>query len=299
MKAVDHGSVFAAYRSDMLAAAFHITGSRDDAEDVVQDAWESWSRVDIDAVRTPRTFLSVMVSRLALNALRAQRRRRESYLGPWVPDPVVDDGSPEWSALHRDGLGQALDFVLATLSAEQATAYVLRKVLDVDYAGIADALETTPAAARQLVSRAQRAVTAAIGATRPGQRASDARALAALADAVLTGDVEKVAALLAPDAILYSDGGGKARAARRPVLGAEKVARFLLGLAESPGLRMVPVTINGSAGLLVREHGQITTTVTVRDGAAGILALYFVRNPDKLAPLAARQADHREPDAMP
>lgn len=282
MNAVDHVAVFTEHRPRMLAAAFHITGSRQDAEDVVQDAWTAWSRVDLDQVRTPPAFLTVMASRLALNAVRAQRRRREQYVGPWLPDPVLDQG-PEWALLHRDGLGQALDFVLATLTPEQATAYVLRKVLDVDYASIAEVLETSPAAARQLVSRAQRAVTAAIGDSLPDQGDRDAQALAQLAEAVLAGDVEWVAALLTPDAILYSDGGGKATAALRPVAGPEKIARFLLGIAAMPDLRLAPAVINGSAGAVAYQGATVITTITVRASGDGVRALYFVRNPDKLA----------------
>lgn len=118
------------HRPAMLAAAFRITGSRADAEDVVQETWERWERVDGEQIASPRAYLCVMASRLALNALRTQRRRRESYVGPWLPEVVVDDGSVEWSVLQQDGLGQALDVVLAALSPEQATAYVLRKVLD-------------------------------------------------------------------------------------------------------------------------------------------------------------------------
>lgn len=287
MSGVDHLAVFTEHRSGMLAAAFHITGSREDAEDVVQEAWQAWARVDLAAVRAPRAFLLVAASRLALNSLRARQRRRESYIGPWIPDPVVEDGTPEWAALHRDGLGQALDFVLSTLKPEQATAYVLRKVLDVDYESIAAVLETSPAAARQLVSRAQRAVTVAIGETVPEQSARDARALALLAEAVIAGDVERVAALLAPDAVLYSDGGGKAVAARVPILGPDRIARFLLGIAGGQAFRVLAVTINGSAGLVIREGGSITTTVTLRAGTEGIRSLYFIRNPDKLAGLEA------------
>ena len=279
---MDHAAVFTEHRPRMLAAAFHITGSRQDAEDVVQDAWEAWSRVDLGQIRTPPAFLTVMASRLALNAVRSQRRRRESYVGQWLPDPVTDQ-TPEWVALHRDGLGQALDFVLATLTPEQATAYVLRKVLDVDYDSIAEVLDTTPAAARQLVSRAQRAVDAAIGDSLPDQRERDAQALTQLAEAVLSGDVEWVAALLTPDAVLYSDGGGKATAALRPVLGPEKIARFLLGIATTPELRLVPVLINGSAGVIAYQGPTVITTITLRAAADGVRALFFVRNPDKLA----------------
>lgn len=286
MTTMDRAAVFTAHRPTMLAAAYRITGSRADAEDVVQDAWLAWDRTDTETVREPRSFLAVMASRLALNAVRARGRRREEYVGPWLPEPVVDDGSPEWAVLHADGLGLALDFVLSTLRPEQAAAYVLRKVLDVDYPSIAEVLDTSPAAARQLVSRAQRAVGDALGDELPDQADRDARALAALADAVTTGDVERVAALLSPDAVLYSDGGGKAHAALRPVLGPEKIARFLLGLATRPDVAMAPARINGSAGVVFTEAGDSTTAATLRAGESGIVGLYFVRNPDKLTSLA-------------
>ncbi|WP_409462781.1 sigma factor [Amycolatopsis sp. GA6-003] len=280
---MEHGAVFTAHRSTMLAAAFHITGSRHDAEDVVQDAWETWSRVDLATVRKPHAFLSVMVSRLALNAVRAQRRRRENYPGPWLPDPVVAGDSPEWEVLHRDGLGQALDFVLSTLTPEQAAAYVLRKVLDVDYPSVAEVLETTPAAARQLVSRAQRAVTSAIGDSLPDQGNHDAQALAKLAEAVLSGEIGRVAALLAPDAVLYSDGGGKVLAARKPLFGPDRIAQFLIGISTMEEVTIVPAVINGGAGAVFLREGAVTMTATVRAGEAGVSTLCFVRNPDKLA----------------
>lgn len=163
---------------------------------------------------------------------------------------------------------------------------MLRKVLDVDYDSLADVLDTTPAAARQLVSRAQRAVTAAIGADRQRRASLDAEALGLLGQAVMTGDIERIASLLAPGAVLYSDGGGKASAALRPVLGAEKIARFLLGIASVPNVSIALATINGGAGAVVREAGVRTTTITLSAGPDGIAALYFVRNPDKLAGLA-------------
>lgn len=286
MSEVDHGALFTAHRPTMMSAAFHITGSRHDAEDVVQDAWERWARVDLAEVTNPRGFLSVMASRLALNAVRSQRRRRETYLGPWVPDPVVDDGSPEWEVLQREGLGQALDFALSTLTPEQATAYVLRKVLDVDYSAIGDVLDRTSEAARKLVSRAQQEVTRAIGEAAPDQSARDSEALTALTQAVATGEVGQVVALLSPEAVLYSDGGGRAKAALHPITGPEKVARFLLGIASTPNTRLEPARINGAAGIVAYENDVLTTTATLRTGPAGITSLYFIRNPAKL-PLPA------------
>jgi len=283
MTLVDHAEVFVEHRPTMLAAAYRVTGSRHDAEDVVQEAWLSWSRVELAEVREPRTFLAVMVSRLALNAVRARSRRREEYVGPWLPEPVLDDGDPAWAVLHEEGFGLALDVALSGLTPEQATAWVLRRVLEVDYASIAEALGSSEAAARQLVSRAQRAVAAAAGDSPPEeQSAVDARALAALSEAVLSGDVQQVAALLAPGATLWSDGGGKAHAALRPVEGPEKVARFLLGIASRPGAVLSPARINGGPGVLVHEDGVLTTAATLRASAEGILGLFFVRNPDKL-----------------
>ncbi|NLF05832.1 MAG: RNA polymerase sigma factor SigJ [Actinomycetales bacterium] len=279
---MNRAELFVEHRPTMLAAAYRVTGSRHDAEDVVQEAWLSWSKIDPTTVREPRSFLAVMVSRLALNAVRSRQRRREEYIGPWLPEPVVDDGDPQWAVLHEEGLGQALDFVLSTLTPEQATAFVLRKLLDVDYADIAEALGSSPGAARQHVSRALRAVTDALGDALPDQADRDGRALAALAQAVTTGDVARVAELLAHDAVLYSDGGGKAHAALRPVVGPDKIARFLLGIAAGPRVTMAPARINGSAGVVFLEAGIVSTAATLRASEIGIVGLYFVRNPDKL-----------------
>ena len=270
------------HRPAMLAAAFRITGSRADAEDVVQETWERWEQVDGEAIVSPRAYLSVMASRLALNALRTQRRRRESDVGPWLPEVVVDDGSAEWALVQQDGLGQALDVVLAALSPEQATAYVLRKVLDLSYAEIAEVLETSQAAARQTLSRAQRAVQAALDGDAQARRTRDAAALAALAQAVMAGDVSAVVALLAPGSTLHADGGGLVSAALRPVLGSDKVARLLLGLATRPDLTVEPVTVSGGAGFLILEAGVLTTVMTARTGPDGIQELYMLRNPERL-----------------
>ena len=296
MSALD---TFLEHRPTMLAAAFRITGSRSDAEDVVQESWERWERVDHERVDSPRAYLAVMASRLALNTLRTQRRRRETYVGPWLPDVVVDDGSPDWVVLQRDGLGQALDVVLAALSPEQATAYVLRKVLDLGYADIASTLETSETNARQIVSRAQRAVTRALDGDPAARRARDAAALTALAEAVATEDVARVVALLAPTSALHADGGGLVTAALRPIVGPEKVARMLLGLASRPGLEVLPRIINGGVGALVLEHGVLTTVVTVRTGAAGIEELYFLRNPERLPQLAPPPKPAPSPSPSP
>ena len=275
------------HRPAMLAAAFRITGSRADAEDVVQETWERWERVDGEQIASPRAYLCVMASRLALNALRTQRRRRESYVGPWLPEVVVDDGSVEWSVLQQDGLGQALDVVLAALSPEQATAYVLRKVLDLSYAEIAQVLETSQPAARQILSRAQRAVEAALTGDAATRRAHDTRALTALAHAITAGDVAAVVALLAPDSTLHADGGGLVTAALRPVVGSEKVARLLLGLAQRPDLVVLPAALSGGVGFLTYEAGVLTTVMTVRtqdrgDGTPAIQEVYMLRNPQRL-----------------
>lgn len=275
---------FVALRSSLLATAYHIVGSRMDAEDVVQSAWEKWSQLDPETVRDPRALLTVIVSRLALNAARAQARRRESYVGPWLPEPVTDL-TPEWTVLQRDGLGHALDTLLATLTPEQATAFVLRELLDLDYAEIAAIIECSPAAARQHVSRGRRRAQAAFASPKEELNARGERALSALVTAVTGGDVASVATLLAADSVLFADGGGKARSALRPVHGAEAIARFLLGVAQkaAPEMRVESATINGGPGVIVVESGIVTLTVTLRILADTITELYLVRNPDKLA----------------
>ncbi|MFV0319624.1 MAG: sigma factor-like helix-turn-helix DNA-binding protein [Microbacterium sp.] len=284
MSTIDLVQEFSAQRPAMIAAAYRITGSRADAEDVVQDAWERWSQVEADEVHNPRGMLGVIVARLALNAVRARARRRETYIGPWLPEPVVDDGSPEWTVLHREGLGQALDIVLSTMTPEQATAYVLRKVLDLEYIEIARVLDVSIVAARQHVSRAQRAVSAALPDLPRIRAQRDQRALSALVEAVISADAVRVAALLAPDSVFYSDGGGAVSAARRPVHGAERIARLLIGLADQPGeITVAPVTINGGPGLLIWIGGELDTTVSLRTSGEGITGLYLVRNPEKIA----------------
>ena len=199
----------------------------------------------------------------------------------------MDDGSVEWSVLQQDGLGQALDVVLAALSPEQATAYVLRKVLDLSYAEIAQVLETSQPAARQILSRAQRAVEAALTGDAATRRAHDTRALTALAHAITAGDVAAVVALLAPDSTLHADGGGLVTAALRPVVGSEKVARLLLGLAQRPDLVVLPAALSGGVGFLIYEADALTTVMTVRtqdrgDGTPAIQEVYMLRNPQRL-----------------
>lgn len=270
---------FVQYRPAMLAAAYHITGSRVDAEDVVQECWLRCADLDATRIGAPGRYLAVTASRLALNLQRSRRRRRESYVGPWLPEPVVADGDPDWALLQREGLGLALDVVLSTLSPEQATAFVLREVLQLDYAAVAEAVDRSVPAARQLVSRARRAV-----AGRPvPARARDAEAVAALAAAILREDAAAVVALLAPDAALTSDAGGRVSAARRPVQGAEQVARFLVGLASRHAATLEAAVVNGAPGALVFEDGALTTVVGLRRGEDGIASLFLVRNPDKLA----------------
>lgn len=264
---------FERHRPRMLAAAYRVTGSRTDAEDVVQDAWLRWAEVDHAGVEEAAAYLSVIASRLALNAVRARTRRRETYIGPWLPDPIVDDDSPEWRHVHRAGLGHALDVALSRMGPEQATAFVLRRVLD-----------TSPAAARQLVSRAGRAVADLERGDVDSRVYRDSRALQALLDALLAGDVAHVAALLSAGSVLYSDGGGRAHAARRPIVGRERIVRFVVGISSHEGVRVRPAVANGSAGLLVWEGDRLTTTVTLRLALDGLVEhLYLVRNPDKLA----------------
>lgn len=291
-------SRFAELRPTLLAVAYHVTGTRADAEDAVQEAWLRWAQVDQAAVQDPRGYLAVLVSRVALNQRRAAARRREDYPGPWLPEPIADDGSPEWQLLHREQLGLALDLALSRLTPEQATVFVLHRLVGLDHATVARALGTTPASSRQLLARAVRQVgdpqTADHQSAEPPADSPYSAVVDDLVDALLSGDVGRVTELISPDITLIGDGGGKVTATMRPVVGADKVVRFLAGVLTkaAPDLQLLRTVVNGQPALVSVERGQVTSVVccTVQQTGDGprIAAVQLVRNPDKL--IATNQA---------
>ena len=278
-------SAFEAQRPRLLGIAYRITGSRADAEDIVQEAWTRLQRLDDDVVRDPVGWLVTVVSRLGLDELKRAQRRREVYVGPWLPEPVATPDArhdPEAAAELAESLTLAFLQLLDALTPPERVAFLLADVFDQPFSAISEILGRSEPACRQLASRARRRVgtDARLGsATGPEQLKTAQHFVAVL----LAGDVEGLLRMLAPDVVLTSDGGPQVRAARRPIVGAQRVSRALSKLPSySPGLRLEPTTINNGAGFVAQVDG-IVVAVGGFDVAVGrITAIRVVVNPDKL-----------------
>ncbi|MGW1375527.1 RNA polymerase sigma-70 factor [Streptomyces sp. NPDC002446] len=285
--------VFEEHRSVLFGVAYRMLGRVADAEDVVQDAWLRWSGADRTQVREPRAFLVRTTTRLAIDRLRQVQSRRESYVGPWLPEPLATDfaGTVPDSAertVFAESVTLAVLVTMESLSPLERAVFVLREAFGYPYAEIAEALDRSEAAVRQLAGRARRHV--AEGRPRfevdpVQQRDLTERFLAAAAG----DDLEGLLRLLAADARLVGDSGGKAKAPLRIIESADKVARFLLGVAKKTpsGTEFTLVELNGGIALLAR-NGEAPDSVLqlgIRDGR--IHTVYIVRNPDKLGALAA------------
>jgi len=281
------------HRAHLLAVGYRLTGSRADAEDAVQDAWLRWERLGPDgraAVRDVRAWLTTAVGRLCLDRVRSAPARRERYVGPWLPEPLVTSGPDDVldAVVAAEDVRIAALLVLERLSPDQRVALVLHDGAGLGFDEVADVLGCTPSAARQLASRARRAVGAAAAAgelPEPAPEPEQRRVLDAVVAALAAADVPALVALLHPDAALRTDGGGVVRAARRVVRGADKVARLLVALAEEAGPEVLAgaraVTVNGEAGLLVPSSpAPIVVVLTVADGRAR--AVHAVLNPEKV-----------------
>jgi RNA polymerase sigma-70 factor (ECF subfamily) len=282
------------HRGLLFAVAYRMLGSRQDAEDVVQDAFVRARRAvdagDLD-IAEPRAWLTRIVSRLALDALTSARARRESYIGPWLPEPLVTTAgsASEVDPADRVTLDEQVSVaflrVLESLSPAERAVYVLHEAFAMPFDQVADIVGRTPAACRQLASRARRHVQEAAPRFDPDPD-EQARVVAAFRDACETGDMEGLAALLDEDAVLRADGGGVVTAAPRPVVGRDKVVRALAaGLRSSPGLSLRPVWVNGQPGLLGRYSGDMPVVVGFTVAGGRITEVDLVANPDKLTAL--------------
>ena len=279
----------ARHRSKLLGLAYRMLGSRADAEDVLQDAYLRFASAR--DVRNEEAFLVTTVTRLCLDRLKSARARREIYVGPWLPEPVLDAEafSPQTATELADDLSFALLLALERLSPTERAAFLLHDVFDAPYSEVAAALGKSEIACRQLASRARKTVHD----TRPAAPASPeahARLLAAFGQAVGSGDLEKLTALLREDAIALSDGGGVKSAALNPIVGADKVARFFIGLARKAAAGGESVAfeareINGAIGLLVFLGGALDQALSIAVDGKKIAAVFVVRNPQKLVGL--------------
>ena len=271
---------FVVLRNLLFTVAYEMLGSAADAEDVVQETWLRWSGVDHDSVRDPRAYLVRITTRQALTRMRTLRRRKESYVGPWLPEPLLTTPDVAEDVELADTASMAMLLVLETLTPTERAVFVLREVFALDYDEIAEAVEKTPVAVRQVAHRAR----AHVAARRPRVDVTPATtraALQAFQRAVETGDVQGLLDIMAPGVVLLADGGGVAQAARVPVVGAGRVAGFLSKIPPSASLH--PAEVNGHPALVVRFDGVLDTVLGVRIDDGLITELYAVRNPEKLS----------------
>jgi RNA polymerase sigma-70 factor (ECF subfamily) len=275
---------FVAHRNLLFTVAYEMLGSAADAEDVLQETWLRWAGVDLDTVRDQRAYLVRITTRLALTRLRTLRRRKESYVGPWLPEPLLTAPDVAEDVELADSVSMAMLLVLETLTPTERAVFVLREVFDLGYDEIAEAVGKSPAAVRQIAHRAR----AHVAARRPRGAVSPAEtrhALEAFQRAAETGDLQRLLDRLAADVVFLSDGGGVKQAALRPIVGAGRVARLLaVGLPRLGGeVSVEPVQINGCPALIIRLAGEIEHVVAMRIDDGLITGLYIVRNPEKLS----------------
>lgn len=275
---------FVAHRDLLFTVAYELLGSASDAEDVLQETWMRWADVDLGTVRDHRAYLVRIAARQALGRLRTLGRRRENYVGSWLPEPLLTAPDVAEDVVLADSVSMAMLVVLESLNPVERAVFVLREVFDLPYGEIAEAVGRNRAAVRQIAHRAR----SHVAARRPRDAVSPAQTRAALRAfhrAVETGDLQGLLDVLAPEVVLLSDGGGVRKAVPRPVVGARKVARLLVAGWEQVGDRVsiVPVQLNGRPGLVLRLGAELNGVVAVRVEDGLITGLYFVHNPEKLS----------------
>jgi RNA polymerase sigma-70 factor, ECF subfamily len=271
---------FVTHRNLLFTVAYELLGSAADAEDVLQETWLRWAGVDLGTVRDQRAYLVRITTRQALSRLRTLGRRKESYVGPWLPEPLLTASDVAEDVELADSVSMAMLLVLETLTPIERAVFVLREVFELEYDEIAEAVGKSPAAVRQIAHRAR----AHVAARRPRGVVSPAQtrdALEAFQRAVETGNLQRLLDILAPDVVFLGDGGGVAQAALAPVVGAGQVAQVLGRIGAAVSLQPAPV--NGYPALILRLNGEIDTVLAVRIDDGLITGLYAVRNPEKLS----------------
>ncbi|MFE9773679.1 RNA polymerase sigma-70 factor [Streptomyces sp. NPDC005931] len=275
---------FVAHRNLLFTVAYEMLGSAADAEDVLQETWLRWVEVDLTQVRDRRAYLVRITTRQALNRLRTLKRRKEAYVGPWLPEPLLTAPDVAEDVELAESVSMAMMLILETLSPTERAVFVLREVFDIGYAEIAAAVDKSQAAVRQIAHRARRHVAS----RRPREVVSPGETRAALESfrrAFETGDVQGLLDVLAPDVVLMGDGGGVKHAALRPVVGAEKVIRLFIGGTRKVRGRLTSdhAVVNGMPALVVHLDGAFDGIMAVRVENGRITGVYYVRNPEKLS----------------
>lgn len=278
-------ATFNALRPRLMSVAYRMLGTRSDAEDVLHDAWLRWSSADASEVRSEEAWLKTTVTRLAIDRLRRAKLERETYFGPWLPEPLseADMRSPDLAIERDEDLSIAFLTMLETLAPEERAVFVLHDILDDDYADIAETVGKSQAACRQMVHRARERLTS----RRRRFLVDDAtrtRMLEKFIAATQRGDRNEIMALFASDAVMQSDGGGKALAVRRPLFGAERISWLWFALARRTHLRAERriVSVNGEPALASFYNGRLHSLAVIETDGERIHAYYTIANPDKL-----------------
>jgi RNA polymerase sigma-70 factor (ECF subfamily) len=278
-------TVFESLRGRLFGLAYRMVGLRQDAEDIVQEAYLRWHKADRSRIDNPEAWLVTTTSRLAIDRLRRLKTEREAYIGPWLPQPIVTEGlAPDRHLDLADDLSIAFLMLLERLAPEERAAFLLHDVFDIGYTEIASVLDRSEASCRQVVHRARERVR---GERKRFDATESAKAvlLQRFTTAVEARDEETLLKLFAPDATWTADGGGRAAAGRHPIVGAERVVRLVLGLREkfwAVDRALEIATVNGEIGLRIRDGARLTATISIATDGERILAVYAVVNPDKL-----------------
>ena len=282
-----HESVvtFEALRGRLFGLAYRMLGSRADAEDMVQEAYVRWHQAAQESIENPEAWLVTATTRLAIDRLRRLKTERDAYVGPWLPEPIVTDDPPDRHLELADDLSIAFLAVLERLAPEERAAFLLHDVFDVGYPQIAAVVDRSEAACRQIVHRARERVR---GDRKRFEVAETVKAslLQKFMAAVESRDEQALLGLFAPDATWTADGGGRVGAAPHPIVGADRIARLVVGLREkfwAPDRTLEIATVNGETGLRIRDGNRLTAAISIVTDGNRILAVYAVINPDKLA----------------
>lgn len=285
----EHAERFTLLRPLLFTIAYEILGSATESDDVLQESYLRWAAVDLSAIRDTKSYLAQLVTRQSLNALRAGARRREEYVGPWLPEPLLlDESDPSADLVLAESVSMAMLVLLETLTPDERAVFVLREVFGFDYDEIADAVGKPAPTVRQVAHRARAHIQARRKKYGDVDPQRNAQLTAQFLQTAASGDVEALMAMLAPDATWLADSGGKVSAARKPVVGAERVARAITGLIRKAAteLQVELVTCNSAPAVLFYLGGQLEGVITLEIVGDKITNFYVMRNPDKLTAVA-------------
>ncbi len=284
--------VFEEHRGLLFSVAYRMLGTAADAEDIVQDAWLRWSGANRSEVEDPRAYLIRIVTNTAIDRLRSARVRRESYVGPWLPEPILTSPDVAEDVELADSVSLAMLVVLETLSPLERAVFVLREVFGFSHADLADTLGRSEASVRQVAHRAREHVAERRPRFTPGP-AERRRVTEEFLSAAVGGDLDRLLTVLAPDVVLIADGGGKRSAARRPIVGADKVARFTVAIGDRPydgvpagEMEFTAAHVNGAPALIVHGGGEVLSAIVLEIADGRVQTVHVIANPDKLHTIA-------------